>query len=194
LFNPYNFVFNSTGKDSSAVNLYEDLYKVVKNLQSPLDCLTKCKNYTMFTIASIEGQNNSTFSCTCLNNYKFRPEDISDECMPNWFPGLNGPFSVSQNSSNSTSYGQAIYVKKNGPAFDGSEYLLPYDKVNICEGNDKKALPRSFGDCQDSYLECRFSMQVGRNQWVVTKCPQHQRFSRLHGECTSYCTKKSHLE
>ena len=66
--------------------------KVVTRQKSPLNCFGICLTYELVTVGYINTVVNGTsvqwYNCRCLNYFKFRPEDIHDGCMQNWYPGI----------------------------------------------------------------------------------------------------------
>ena len=64
--------------------------------------------------------------------------------------------------------------------------------MDICTRSEVRPLPNLTNeDCQQSYLECSNSAQVGRNYWIEKWCPDGQKFSTKLKVCTPTCSWSS---
>ena len=65
-------------------------------------------------------------------------------------------------------------------------------QMDICTRFEVRPLPNLKNeDCQQSFLECSHSVQVGRNHWTEKLCPDGQKFSTKLKVCTPTCSWSS---
>lgn len=172
-------------------------------------CFALCHQTGDFEVLLLTTGKVERFGCTCLKRYKFMQEDLRDDCLTHWCPGLDGPCVeanekgpwadpvMQQDSQTSTSDDDdvdddrlysAAYCLGPGCENKGFDMLLPYYQDQVCQ------VGKVVGEavCGPKYHLCVSSEDsAGRNHWLLSRCSPGLVFNPILKKCHPNCEDSS---